>query len=100
MNTLNFYLFVFGIAYTLGQSKLTLGIRTFLAKRGKLVIFFVEGLECPACSSFHYAWILTLLGASPFSPTLKGIVMSAFTCTGASFLLGRLSGLIADPQKE
>lgn len=96
MRTLEFFLTVFGIAYTAGHSRLTLPLRSWIAARGKTpVLYALEGVECPACFSFHVGWVLYVVGLSPFSEWW----ISGFACTTVSFLLGRLTGLISDPQK-
>ncbi len=87
----------FGFAYILGSSRLTLPARVWfaatIAKESpnvrRLGLFFLNGIECPACLSFHIGWIAGMAsGYRWFSFVIACIV------TGSSYVLARLTGLM------
>lgn len=84
---------VFGAAYVVGHSQISLAPRELLA-RNRVGLFFVQLLECPACFSFHAGWLLTLRDLSLFSHTATGALGAAFFYAGTSYLLARLTGLM------
>lgn len=88
---------VFGAAYIVGHSQISLAFRELLA-RTKPGAFFVEMLECPACASVHAAWLMTLFDKSLFERTLWGGLGACCFYAGTSFVLGRFTGLISSPR--
>lgn len=80
---------VFGFAYVIGHSQISLTFREWLARQ-RFGLFLVQLLECPACSSFHVGWVIALAHVG----LLPNPFMSAFYFSGASFILARLTGLI------
>lgn len=84
-------LIVFGIAYVLGHSAITLRWRTFVAK---FWAFPVELIECPACIGWHTGWILTVFGYSLFPFSWSGALSAAFFYAATNFILGRATGLM------
>lgn len=83
----------YGIAYVLGQSTITLGIRQFLFGLDGLGRFFVNMMECPACLSFHLGWVGCLLGFGPFTNALQ----SGFFFCGTSSIIALLTGITQRP---
>lgn len=87
---------IFGAAYIVGHSQISLVFRELLA-RTRVGLFFVNLLECPSCFSFHAGWFLTVLNLSGFSHSATGALGAACFYAGTSYLLGRLTGLMAAP---
>lgn len=87
---------VFGAAYVVGHSQISVAPRTLLA-RTRVGLFFVNLLECPACFSFHTGWVLTVFHRSLFAPSVFGTLGACCFYAGTSYLLGRLTGLMPAP---
>lgn len=97
---------IFGLAYILGHSWLTLGVRRWLAgvppnpreaspgiaPRGKVVLFFVNLIECPACLSF---WLGLASGYWNLNIHLvNNLVTFALCAVAFSFTIGTFTGLM------
>lgn len=94
MNYLTSTLAIFGLMYAFGFSTLSLPFRKALETDGpSWRNFFLMGLECPACSSFHYGWFATYFGLTPFSNSPSQLVTAAFFYSATSLLLARIAGL-------
>lgn len=89
---------IFGAAYIVGHSQISLVPRVLLANT-KVGRFFVDLLECPACFSTHAAWVLTLFDRSLFERTFWGTAAACcfYACT--SYLLARVTGLTDRPHR-
>jgi len=79
---------VFGLAYIVGHSQISLWFRTWLYPKHALAAWFVDMLECAGCFSFHAGWIGSLLHLFPFHP----LTAACFFC-GTSITLALLTGL-------
>jgi hypothetical protein len=85
----------FGLAYIVGHSEITLGLRRYLADGNAFAQFVLALMECPACLGF---WIGICAGLNtPWFGRSVSIAVCAglYTC-GANFILGRTTGLISD----
>ena len=90
----------FGLAYVVGHSRISLPIRTFIAK---ISLPIVELLECPACFGVHlgfwvgFCWpiIPEALTQVHFDRLFGGTALGAYTC-GAHYLLGLATGWLKE----
>lgn len=86
---------IFGLAWFLGHSGITVGIRKIIAgpasRPHPFGSKFIEGIECPACLSW---WLAIGFGLTVLD--LTGITLFAFAlCSMAlSFIVGTFTGLI------
>lgn len=77
---------IWGAAWVIADSKLTLPVRSALASRfGES--WLLSLLECPACTSF---WLGLLF--SPIAGPFQRLQFALFTC-GMSFLLATFAGV-------
>ena len=86
---ITYALSVFGLTYIVGQSKISLPVREFLANtRNVLLVFLIDLVECPACASW---WIGLIHGFFTQPGPLSALCQACMT-TGSSLLLARLAG--------
>lgn len=94
MNLLVYSFAVFGSAWVVGHSKISLPLRTWLAARSK---FLIDLLECVGCLSFHVGWITWLTGirltGSWGHPWLDVAVAALYTAA-SSLVIGRFAGVV------
>lgn len=91
-------LMVFGAAYIVGYSQISLPLREWLATRTTPFARWLLALvECAACFGFHCGWVLAML-TMPLS-WFSAFGYGCFFCA-TNFLLARLTGLMPRPQSE
>lgn len=90
----------FGLAFVIGQSKISLPLRLLLEPQDDRQVFRVWVtllLECPACLGFWFGLIYGLATGFTFGFPLMGpmgaVGLALYTC-GANLLLSALSGLL------
>jgi len=79
-----FFLAVFGIAWIISDSKISLPVRVAIAKRLGTESALVTFLECPACLSF---WIGLGVGFGAFGSFGFAALLFAPACSAVSLLL-------------
>lgn len=93
---------VFGFAFVVGHSKISLRPRVWLAAEGndfsKLHVarnVLLALIECPPCLGFWCGLGSVVLGVAPeaFGHGLWAAVFCAFYCCGANLLLARFTNL-------
>jgi len=100
-----FYTFaIFGSAYVIGHSAITLPLREWISRSpSSLAAVFLALVECPACLS---AWLGLFSGlaalyyaAATFAawPSWAVPLAFAFYSAGTSYVLARVTGLIPKP---
>lgn len=85
---------VFGFAYIMGHSVISLPLRTAMYRFDTVGKFLVMMLECPACFSVHLGWSMYLLG---WTPHFDNIFFSSCFYAGSSLILALLTGLMQRP---
>lgn len=94
MNLFIYSFAVFGLAWVVGHSKISLPSRTWLAARSK---FAVELLECVGCFSFHVGWISWLIGVhltGTWGPPWVDMIVAALYTATSSLVIGRFVGIV------
>lgn len=97
-----FTLSIFGLAFCVGASKISLPFRAAIDPGnkidgpGKLArTWFLTLLECPACLSVWLGLAAVVADVAPpvFGSGIQGGVFCAFYCCATSLLLARIAGL-------
>lgn len=94
MNLFIYTFAVFGLAYIVGHSKISLDFRTWLSTKSRWAI---ELLECVACLSFHTGWISYLLGVrivGSYGPWWLDMIVAALYTCASSLVLGKFVGIV------
>ena len=94
----------FGLAFVVGQSKISLPFRVALAKAGPVGLFLVELLECPGCFGFWcgiaYSFTAHGRGLTLWAPPLWAgtIALGLFTCATNMVLNHYATNVYSRPQ--
>jgi len=98
------FLVAFGLCYTVGHAKVSLGVRERLAavalayKSGKLEAF-IALIECPACLGFWLGlaggWFWPWLIPAGY-PQWASAPLLGFATSASGYLLGRATGWISE----
>ena len=93
-----YLLAAFGLAFVAGHSEISVQLRDWIHKRGRVGYWLVKMIECPACLGFHIGWIYALAVRPDFLiiEPWKAAALLAFSTSGSNFVLGRITGLIED----
>lgn len=97
MNLLIYSFAVFGLAWVVGHSKISLPFRLWFAKLGPFGLLFVTMLECVGCFSFHIGWITWLAGirlTGSWSHTWLDVIVAALYTAASSLVIGRFVGVV------
>lgn len=98
MDFIFWILSAFGLAYVLGHSLITAGLRGFIFRKGRLPgRWFVWLLECPACVGFWTAIILAWVRHQR-EPGI--LIQSGLVLVATNYIFSRLTKLIPAPKEE
>lgn len=97
MNVFTLFLFyvgtMFGLAYIVGHSTITLGIREEMT-RWMFVRRLVDLLECPACFGFWCGVTAALIGAVPFDVEIANMIAWGLFTSGSNYAIAKITRLI------
>lgn len=79
---LSICLFVFGAAWIIADSKISLPFRHWIVEKYGPESFLIQGLECPPCLSF---WLGFFVGVIPYHSLTIGMTTGPI-CTAFSIL--------------
>jgi len=82
----------FGIAFVIGYSKITYGIRVALDEGNGFSHWILSLMECPACLGF---WIGFMTAQAKGLGWVISFAIGFYTA-GTNFVIGRATGLIRD----
>jgi hypothetical protein len=95
LELLVYSLICFGIAFGIGQTKLTFGFRRWLSQGRGLRLWLLLLLECLFCCSWHLGWAAVYFRVAPyFARDLDGALRCAFFTAASSLILGKLAGAL------
>lgn len=84
---IGFFLAAFGVAWAVGHSRASRGLREWIFERTPL---FVDLLECPGCLGFYLGFAFGLWELHTFT----GALFLGFATVGSNVILGRLTGVM------
>lgn len=85
----------FGVAFVLGHSVISLPLRNWLQNRGAVGSFLLALFECPACLGWWLGATSAIFGlmALVVTPTLLGVMSSAFATSAVNLIAARIVGM-------
>jgi hypothetical protein len=100
---ISYLLAAFGFSYIVGHSKISRPVRLALWDVGDhspILRYVVLLMECPACLGFWIGLITGIVAVFAFDQHGFIPVALSLITTAANFLLGRMTGLISDPDVD
>jgi hypothetical protein len=93
---------VFGLAWVVGHSKISLPFRKALDTidlntSDYVRRFLLAMIECVGCFSFHVGWISWLVGihlTGTWGPSWVGMIVAALYTATSSLVIGRFAGVV------